>query len=111
MLIVEMILSREKSHFSAEDIHDELNDRRHVISLATIYNTLHEFSERRIIRTINILINKTIYDRDIGNHIHFIVEDTKLILDAFGKAVLKSPPICPAGMEIAYVDLALQLRF
>ena len=53
-LLVKLLLNGKNRHFTAEDLYDEMKLKKINISLATIYNTLHSFVEKKILKLVSI---------------------------------------------------------
>ena len=58
-------------HFTAEDLYDEIKLKKKNISLATIYNTLHSFVEKKILKLVSFKEGKAIFCTNMKNHYHF----------------------------------------
>ncbi len=81
------------------------------VSLATVYNTLHQFSGAGLLRQIVMDGPKAYFDTNITEHHHFLVEDEFALSDIPGAALwLESMPVIPKGYEIARVDVVVRLR-
>ena len=81
------------------------------VSLATIYNTLHQFTQAGLLREVAVDGAKTYFDTNVGNHHHFFVEGENVLQDIDGSMSRSRP--CPSrrtGMEIARVDVIVRLR-
>ena len=68
-------------HVTAESLSTELAKRKHIISLATIYNTVHAFKDKGYLKEISINSDKSYFDTNITNHHHFFDEDTNQLID------------------------------
>ncbi len=51
------------------------------VSLATVYNTLHQFTEAGLLREVAVDGSKTYFDTNTSDHHHFFVEDDNLVID------------------------------
>jgi Fur family iron response transcriptional regulator len=51
------------------------------ISRATVYNTLHLFVERGLLRELSLAGGRTVFDANLDRHHHFIDESTGAIHD------------------------------
>jgi Fur family transcriptional regulator, iron response regulator len=81
------------------------------VSLATVYNTLHQFTEVGLLRQVAIDGSKTYFDTNASQHHHFFVEDENAVVDIPGPDVLVDKlPTPPEGYEIARVDVVVRLR-
>ena len=80
------------------------------VSLATVYNTLHQFTSTGLLRELAVEGSKTYFDTNTSNHSHFFVEDEGRVLDIPGNAVqVAGLPEPPAGMKISHVDVVVRL--
>ena len=81
------------------------------VSLATVYNTLHQFTEAGMLRILAVEGAKTYFDTNTSDHHHFYIEGENRIFDIDGGPVTVSNlPEPPQGMEIANVDIVVRLR-
>ena len=96
---------------TAEALHEEAAKARVPVSLATIYNTLHQFTQAGLLREVAVDGAKSYFDTNTSNHHHFFVEGENVLQDIDGQHVeVSSLPEPPAGMEIARVDVIVRLR-
>jgi Fur family iron response transcriptional regulator len=106
-----LLFGKGDRHLSAEMLYEEATRAKVPVSLATIYNTLHQFTEVGLLRQIGVDGSKAYFDTNVSEHHHFFLEDADAILDipnadvTFGKA-----PTAPVGYEIASVDVVVRLR-
>ena len=61
-------------HVTAETLHEEALARKVPVSLATVYNTLHQFTEAGLLREVAVEGAKTYFDTNTSNHYHFFCE-------------------------------------
>ncbi len=81
------------------------------VSLATVYNTLHQFTEVGLLRQVPVDGSKAYFDTNASAHHHYFVEGTDELLDIPGaEAILGHTPTPPEGYEIARVDVVVRLR-
>ena len=64
-------------HVSAEQLFEEARQAKIAISLATVYNTLNQFTDAGLLRAISIDSTRIYYDTKTGNHHHFFMEDSE----------------------------------
>lgn len=109
--LARLLFQHGHRHVSAEMLHAEAV-RAHVpVSLATVYNTLHQFTEAGLLRELAVDGNRTYFDTDLGDHHHFFVEGEEMVLDVPAEALtLGAIPDAPEGMEIVRVDVVVRLR-
>src|SRR5947209_14873567 len=111
MSLAELLFGRGNRHLSAENLHEEAMLQRVPVSLATVYNTLHQFTEAGLLREVAVDGSKTYFDTNTTDHHHFFVEGEHALLDIPGAdVILDKMPTPPEGYEIARVDVVVRLR-
>jgi Fur family transcriptional regulator, iron response regulator len=109
--LAELLYSRGDRHISAELLHEEAVAAAVPVSLATVYNTLHQFTEAGLLREVAIDGNKTYFDTRVSEHHHFFIEGENRVIDIPGSGVgIGELPEIPEGMEVARVDVVVRLR-
>jgi Fur family iron response transcriptional regulator len=106
-----MLFSSGGRHVSAEMLHAEVMQAGIPISLATIYNTLHQFTEAGLMRQIGVNGSKSFFDTTPTAHPHFFVDSEDILLDVPGPGVeINGLPEVMPGYEISRVDVIIHLR-
>ena len=106
-----LLFGKGDRHLTAEKLLEEAQVSRVPISLATIYNSLHQFTEVGLLREIAIDGSKTYFDTNVSDHHHFLVEDSHMLIDIPQVSVdLLQLPEPPDGKKIAAVDVVVRLR-
>lgn len=104
------LLFKGDRHVTAEELHLEARSSGADISLATVYNTLHHFSEVGLVRELGIEGSRTYFDTNTSNHNHFYFEDRHDVVDIPNDIVkMNELPEPPEGYEIAHVDVVIRL--
>ena len=62
LALAELLFARGNRHLSAESLHEEALLQRVPVSLATIYNTLHQFTGAGLLREVAVDGSKTYFD-------------------------------------------------
>lgn len=97
-------------HVSAEDLHAAAVAQRISVSLATIYNTLHQFTAAGLLREVVVEPSRSYFDTNTRPHHHFFVEGSGRLMDIPADDVaLAHLPAPPAGMKVARVDVIVRL--
>jgi Fur family iron response transcriptional regulator len=98
-------------HLTAETLHKEAVNDAIPVSLATVYNTLHQFTEAGMLREVAIEGSRTYFDTNTSNHTHFYLEaeDTLLDVDHDSPPVITLPEP-PEGTVITRVDVLVRLK-
>jgi Fur family iron response transcriptional regulator len=106
-----LLYAKGDRHVTAEILHEEAMRARVPVSLATVYNTLHQFTEVNLLRELAVDGSKTWFDTNVTEHHHFLVEDDNRLMDIPGQQVsVERMPEIPEGMEVARVDVVVRLR-
>jgi Fur family iron response transcriptional regulator len=106
-----LLFAKGDRHLTAEKLHEEATRARFPVSLATVYNTLHQFTEVGLLREVAVDGSKTYFDTNSSEHHHFYVEGDSNLFDIPGAELLVDKlPTPPEGFEIARVDVVVRLR-
>ena len=97
-------------HVTAETLHEEVSNAGERISLATVYNTLHQFERAGLIRELAIDGAKTYFDTNTSNHSHFYVEKEGRVIDIPSEGLsVVGVPQPPEGTRISHIDVIVRL--
>lgn len=109
--LADLLFAKGDRHLTVEELHEEAVAAKVPVSLATVYNTLHQFTEAGMIRVLAVESAKTYFDTNVSDHHHFFVEGHNEVLDIpISNLTIDNLPEPPAGMEIAHVDVVIRLR-
>lgn len=109
--LAELLFARGNRHLAAEDLHNEATQAGFVVSLATVYNALHQFNEAGLLRVLAVEGTRTYFDTNVSDHHHFFIEETNEVIDLPSTGVsVGNIPAPPEGMEIANIDVVIRLR-
>lgn len=98
-------------HLTAEMLHAEAKENAIKVSLATVYNTLHQFTDAGLLREIVAESGCSYFDTNIDPHHHFLDEDTGMLTDIPAENVdVRTLPTPPMGTHIASVDVIIRVR-
>ncbi|TCL71887.1 iron response transcriptional regulator IrrA [Rhizobium sp. BK251] len=107
----DLLFAKGDRHLTVEELHEEAVIAGVPVSLATVYNTLHQFTEAGLIRVLAVESAKTYFDTNVSDHHHFFVEGHNHVLDIpVSNLTIDNLPEPPEGMEIAHVDVVIRLR-
>jgi Fur family iron response transcriptional regulator len=97
-------------HVTAEALHDEALGSGVRVSLATVYNTLHQFTASGLLRQVVVESGRTFFDTNTADHHHFFFEDSGRLVDIPGDSLaLARLPDAPDGTRVARVDVIIRL--
>ena len=105
-----LLFAGHDQHVTAEILHEEVTAAGESISLATVYNTLHQFQRAGLIRELAIDGAKTYFDTNTSDHNHFFVENEGRVIDIPGDGLrVIGVPQPPEGTRISHVDVVVRL--
>lgn len=110
MALAELLFTKGDRHITAEALHEEALARRVPVSLATVYNTLHQFTEAGLLREVAVEGSKTYFDTNTSNHCHFFYEEEGRLIDIPSDSLsVHGLPQPPDGMVISRVDVLVRV--
>jgi Fur family iron response transcriptional regulator len=108
--LAHLLFASGDRHVTAETLHEEALARKVTVSLATVYNTLHQFTEAGLLREVAVEGAKTYFDTNTSNHYHFFCEPSGTLMDISTGAIrIEGLPEAPEGMTISRVDVLVRL--
>ena len=107
--LASLIFDGGDRHLTAEQLHAEACTAGLPMSLATVYNALHQFTGAGLLRSLGLEGRATHFDTNTGDHHHFLTERGE-VMDIPGTVRVTDLPEPPEGMEIAQVDVVVRLR-
>ena len=97
-------------HVTAESLHAEALEATIRVSLATVYNTLHQFTDAGLLREIVVDSHRCYFDTNTSEHHHFFYEDTNRLEDIAGDEIVVSKiPEAPSGETVRRVDVVVRV--
>ena len=109
-VLAKLIFEKGKRHISAENLFDEVKKEERKISMATIYNTLKQFTSLGLIREIVVDQNKSLYCNNNQSHYHLYIEDEGKVLDIPTKNIDLDIPSIPACLQLHDIDVIVRIR-
>ena len=98
-------------HVSAEMLHGEALKNRMRVSLATVYNTLHQFTKAGLLREVVVDSGRSYFDTNTTPHHHFFFEKSGRLEDIPGLSYsIDDLPPPPPGTLIDSVAVVVRLR-
>ena len=106
-----LLFGKGDRHITAELLFDEASRARVPVSLATVYNTLHQFTEAGLLRQLAVDGAKAYFDTNPTEHHHFFLEEEGELVDMPSSGIsVAALPEPPDGMEVAGVEVIVRLR-
>lgn len=110
LVLGKVLFGGEDRHVTAEQLHADVEALGEHVSLATVYNTLHQFKRAGLVRELAVEGSKAYFDTNTSNHNHFLVEAEGTLMDIPSDSIQVSGlPEPPEGMEITHIDLVVRL--
>jgi Fur family iron response transcriptional regulator len=110
LALAKLLFEDGDRHVSAELLHGEARRAGVRVSLATVYNTLHQFTTAGLMNEVVVDPTRSYFDTNTTDHHHFyFVESGRLediAEDRIGPMELPDPP---AGTTIKRVDVVIRL--
>ena len=110
MVLAKLLFEKGRRHVSAEELYDEVKQDDRKISLATIYNTLKQFSSLGLIREIVVDQSKSLYCTNHESHYHLYIEDEGKIIDIPTENINLNIPAIPACLKLHNIDVIVRIR-
>ena len=110
-ILTKLIFQNGNRHFNAEELYKEVNKQEYKISLATIYNTLKQFTNSNLLREVVVDQNKSIYCTNSNHHYHLYIEDEERIIDIPNRNIdLSNINGIPACLNLHDIDIIVRVR-
>ncbi|OGB93892.1 MAG: hypothetical protein A2Z31_04330 [candidate division NC10 bacterium RBG_16_65_8] len=78
--VAEFVLNTD-AHPTADEVWAHVRERCPTLSRATVYNTLHLFAEKGLLRTQPLREGVVVFDPHVDPHHHFIDEESGQVFD------------------------------
>lgn len=110
LALARLLFEQGDRHVSAEQLHGEASTAAIRVSLATVYNTLHQFVDAGLLREVVVNSGRSYFDTNMSDHHHFFFEDSGRLLDIPGEHVdVTGLPDPPEGASIRRVDVIIRI--
>lgn len=98
-------------HLTAEQLHNEALAAGVRVSVATVYNTLHQFTKVGLLREVVVEPGRSYFDTNVDNHHHFYFESSGQLQDIPSEQLhVQELPVAPEGTRIARVDVVVRVQ-
>ncbi|WP_316975887.1 iron response transcriptional regulator IrrA [Shumkonia mesophila] len=110
LALAKLLFDGGDRHVTAEMLHAEVLNANVRVSLATVYNTLHQFTSCGLLREIVVDASRSYFDTNMSEHHHFYMEDGGELLDIPGDQIVVSRlPAVPQGKQIKRVEVIVRV--
>jgi Fur family transcriptional regulator, iron response regulator len=110
LALARLLFEKGDRHVSAEQLHGEALAAAVPVSLATVYNTLHQFIAAGLLREVVVNPGRSYFDTNVSDHHHFFLEESGKLLDIPGDRIdVSNVPAPPPGTAIRRVDVIIRV--
>ena len=110
LLVASYLFDGHNKHVTAEDLFIKLNKSKSRISLATVYNTLHEFYKNKLINKLSVNSEKIYFDTNMSSHHHFYNKEDEMLVDVSDNLRINGLPNPPKGKKIEKIEVLVHLK-
>jgi Fe2+ or Zn2+ uptake regulation protein len=97
-------------HPCADEVWNRVRTQFPMISRATVYNTLHLFTEKGLLRELVLTEGRVVYDPHVDDHHHFVDVETGAIEDVPWDALEVSKIEALEGFDVSEYQVVLKGR-
>jgi Fur family iron response transcriptional regulator len=110
LALARMLFEKGDRHVTAEQLHGEAQAASVKVSLATVYNTLHQFIAAGLLREVVVDPGRSYFDTNVSDHHHFFHEESGRLQDIPGERLgVAELPAPPPGTQIRRVDVIIRV--
>ena len=111
LALAKLLLESGPRHVTAEELFHEARTAGIPVSLATVYNTLHQFTTVGLLREVVVDMGQSYFDTNTSHHHHFFDERTGELTDIPENQIeISRLPAAPEGTLIERVEVIVRLR-
>ena len=111
LALARLLFDGANRHVTAEQLYDEAVANGVSVSLATVYNTLHQFTQTGLLREVVVESSRSYFDTNTTKHSHFFYEKSGRLLDIPAGAIeISQLPPAPDGAEISGIDVTVRIK-
>ena len=111
LALAKLLFNGKVRHVTAEVLHGESQEVGASVSLATVYNTLHQFTHAGLLKEIIVVSGRSYFDTNTLHHHHFYCEESGELsdIDAAEVAIglLPEPPL---GKKVSGIDVIVRVK-
>ena len=109
-VLAKILFEKGNRHLSANELFHDVKKEDRKISMATVYNTLKQFTSLGLVREIVVDQNKSLYCTNHKSHYHLYIEDEGKIIDIPTKNIDLNIPSIPACLQLHNIDVIVRIR-
>ncbi len=106
-----LLFSGGGRHITADQLHAESLGKGFSVSLATVYNTLHQFVTAGLLRELVVDSGRSYFDTNVSLHHHLFFEDSGELRDVSDNSVVIGDlPALPEGASVSRIDIIIRVK-
>ena len=109
-ILAKILFEKGNRHLSADELFHDVKKEDRKISMATVYNTLRQFTSLGLVREVVVDQNKSLYCTNHKSHYHLYIEDEGKIVDIPTKNIDLNIPSIPACLQLHNIDVIVRIR-
>ena len=110
LALARLLFDSGDRHLTAEQLHNEALAAQVPVSLATVYNALHQFVAAGLLREVVVNPGRSYFDTNVSDHHHFFDEDDGRLTDIAGDRIeVTDLPKPPPGTAVRRVDVIIRI--
>jgi Fur family iron response transcriptional regulator len=111
LALARLLLELHPRHLTAEQLFHEARRLGVPVSLATVYNTLHQFTAAGLMGEVVVGSGQSYFDTNPHSHWHYYDKSTGEIIDVpAGSVGFNRLPEPPPGKVIERIDVVVRIR-
>jgi Fur family iron response transcriptional regulator len=110
LMLGELLFARGDRHVTAEMLYGEAAEANIQLSLATVYNTLNQFTQAGLLRRIGPDGSRSFFDTNTSVHPHFYLVGEDVLMDVPERLMMAQMPEALPGHEISRLDIIIHIR-
>ena len=109
-VLAKILFEKGNRHVSADELFLDVKKEDRKISMATVYNTLKQFTSLGLVKEVVVDQNKSLYCTNHKSHYHLYIEDEGKIVDIPTKNIDLNIPSIPACLKLHNIDVIVRIR-
>lgn len=111
LALAKLLFGSGDRHVTAEQLHADIIAAGIKLSLATVYNNLHQFTDANLLREVVVDSSRSYFDTNTTSHYHFFHEASGELKDIpIGNLTLGALPEPPESTTVERVDVIIRVR-
>jgi len=110
LALAKLLFEGPLRHVTAEALFEETTQANISLSLATVYNSLHQFTDAGLLREVVVDSGRTYFDTNVSDHHHYFMEEEGFLKDIpAGEINIDLLPKVPEGKKFSRVDVIIHV--